>query len=67
MGQDQSRPGLPFENVNEYRKKYGSGSKQVNSSGDRVAPWMNIDENMVAKYKAKKEAERKARKQDMQK
>ena len=44
----------------EYRKKNGSGSKQV-LSGKRVAPWMNIDENMVEQYKAKKLAERKKR------
>lgn len=48
----------------KYREEKGAGSKQV-LGGKRVAPWMNIDEDMVKKYKAKKDAERKKRQEDL--
>jgi hypothetical protein len=45
-----------------YRKKYGDGSRQT-LDGKRVAPWMNVNEEMVAEIKVKKDAERKKRKE----
>ena len=42
----------------DYREKYGDGSKQ-RVGGKAVAPWMDIDEGLVAKMKKEREARKK--------